>query len=343
MDVPLRIVLIVLIAVAALGIGLVLRRMLVRRLQQTILDDWLVHTIGIILVFPPLIIAAFFAPAIWDSHLLTIMWENVKAFLHIDNVSGFVGGLIQTLLIIVLGLGIARTVMKFMVRGLGESHIDINIRTLMGRIFYIITVIIVIFWVLYIWQVSIALPVAVLGTLTLAFTFAVQDILKDLVAGFYILLERPFHIGDIINVGDPNHPGGRTGYVENVEIRATKLRLTSGEQVTIPNALVFGGIVVNNVYYGDRRASITITMAQDAYNKEETSEKILQAIKEIETVMVKPEPAVFLSAYTGNQITLTVRFWIANGQVATVSEVMYTLRTLFPTSDITVIESAGNE
>jgi small-conductance mechanosensitive channel len=341
--VPLRIVLIVLTAVVALGIGLILRRLLVRRLRKTILDDWLVETIGIILIFPPLIIAAIFAPAIWDSSLLAYMWNKILLFLHIDNVSGFVGGLIETILIIVLGLGIARTVMKFVVRGLGESHIDINIRTLMGRIFYIITVIIVIFWVLAIWQISITLPVALLGTLTVAFTFAVQDILKDLVAGFYILLERPFHIGDIINVGDPNHPGGRTGHVENVEIRATKLRLTSGEQVTIPNALVFGGIVVNNVYYGDRRSTITMTMVQDEYNKEETAEKILKAVKEIETVMVKPEPAVFLSAYTGTQITLTIRFWIANGQIATVSEVMYTLRTLFPTSDLTVVESAGNE
>ena len=59
--------------------------------------------------------------------------------------------------------------------------------------------------------------------------------------------------------------------------------------------------------------------------------------------MVKPEPAVFLSTYAGTQITLTIRFWIANGQIATVSEVMYTLRTLFPTSDMTVVESAGNE
>ncbi len=340
---PIRIILIVLTAVVALGIGLILRRLLVRRLQRTILDNWLVQTIGIILIFPPLILAAIFAPAIWDSSLLTFMWENIKAFLHIDNVSGFVGGLIQTILIIVLGLGIARTVMKFAIRGMDESHIDINIRTLLGRIFYIITIIIVIFWVLSIWQISIGLPVALLGTLTVAFAFAIQDILKDLVAGFYILLERPFHIGDIISIGDPNHPGGRTGHVENVEIRATKLRLTSGEQVTIPNSLVFGGIVVNNVYYGDRRATITMTMAQDAYNKEETAEHILKAIKEIETVMVKPEPAVFLSAYTGTQITLTVRFWIANGQIATVSEVMYTLRTLFPNSDMTVIESAGNE
>ncbi|HLJ32059.1 MAG TPA: hypothetical protein VKU38_00325 [Ktedonobacteraceae bacterium] len=171
---PLRIILIVLTAVVALGIGLILRRLLVRRLQKTVLDEWLVQVIGIIPILPPLIIAAFFAPAIWDNKLLASEWITIQSFLQSHDTLGFAGGFIETVLIIVLGLGIARTVMKFAVRGLGESRIDINIRTLMGRIFYIITVIIVIFWVLSIWQISIGLPVALLGTLTVAFTFAVR-------------------------------------------------------------------------------------------------------------------------------------------------------------------------
>ena len=180
MSVPLRIVLIVLIAVVALAIGLILRRLLVRRLEKTVLDQWLVQVIGIIPILPPLIIAAFFAPAIWDNQILANEWETIQGFLQSHDTLGFAGGFIETVLIIVLGLGIARTIMKFAIRGMGQSHIDINIRTLMGRIFYIITVIIVIFWVLSIWQISIGLPVALLGTLTVAFTFAVQDILKNL-------------------------------------------------------------------------------------------------------------------------------------------------------------------
>lgn len=344
---PLPIILIVLVAVVALGSGLLLRRLVVQRLKDTVLDNWLVQTIGVVVVLIPLFIAGIFAPAIIDGKLLEPTWENIKIFLasslHIDIGLGFLGGFLQTVIVIILGLGIARTLMRLAIRGLGESRVDINIRTFIGRILYIITVIIVLFWVLAIWNVSIGIPVAVLGTLTVAITFSIQDILKDLVAGFYILIERPFHIGDLITIGDPNHAAGRIGHVEDVRIRATQLRLLSGEQLTVPNMLVFGGIVVNNTYYGDRRATITITMAQDAYNKEQTPKKVLNTIEKIETVMVKPEPAVFISAYSEKKVTLTLRFWIANGQIATVSEVMYTLRTLLPDADLTVVESAGND
>jgi small-conductance mechanosensitive channel len=232
--------------------------------------------------------------------------------------------------------------MKITVRGLGENRIDINIRTLIGRIFYIITVLIAIFWILAIWHVAVELPVAVLGTLTVAIVFAIQDILKDLVAGFYILMEHPFHIGDQITIGDETQSASHTGVVEDVQIRATKLRIVSGEQVTVPNALVFGGIVINNSFYGERRATVTVTLPQQEFVKDETVDQVIKALKGIETVVAKPEPTALITGYTGNSITLTVRYWVANHQPSTISEVMYTLRTILPNADLAILESPGN-
>jgi len=338
----LNIIFIVLIAIIALCIGLLLRRLLIRRLKNTVLDDWVIHTLGILIIFPPLIIAAIAAPLILKPDWLITLRDELERLIPPSAIIPLAWGFIETVLVIVLGVGIARTIMKVTVRGLGENRFDINIRTLIGRISYIITVIIVIFWILTIWHVAIDLPVAVLGTLTVAVVFAIQDILKDLVAGFYILMERPFHIGDQITIGDETQSASHTGIVEDVQMRATQLRIVSGEQVTVPNSLVFGGIVINNSYYGERRATITVTLPQEAFVKEETPQKILSMLQELDAVMVKPEPAVMISAYTGNQVTLTVRFWVANGQLATVSDVMYTLRTVFPTADLAVHEPAGN-
>jgi hypothetical protein len=41
-------------------------------------------------------------------------------------------------------------------------------------------------------------------------------------------------------------------------------------------------------------------------------------------------------------VELTLRFWIANGQLATVTNVVYALRTLFPSADLSVKETAGD-
>src|SRR5262249_28782841 len=147
---------------------------------------------------------------------------------------------------------------------------------------------IAIFQVLSIWQVAIELPVAVLGTLTLAVTFSIQEILKDLVAGLYILLERPFYIGEQISADK------YTGRVVGIELRATRLRLVSGEEITIPNALVFGGIVLNNSRYNERRATIAITLPLSDFERHQTPEQILASLKELD-VLEKPEPTVAVS------------------------------------------------
>ena len=266
------------------------------------------------------------------------LWAKAISFLQWDQntIISSSKNIIATIFLIVLGLGIARTARNLTVRGLETNRIDINMRTLIGRVFFILVLVLTGFWILSLWNVPVGLPVATLGVVTVGLAVAIQDILKDLVAGFYILIERPFFIGNLITTST------YTGRVENVELRATKLRLVSGEEVTIPNSLVFGGIVVNNSYYGERRSSITITLPEEEFHKDETSERVLAAVHEIKHVLEKPEPTVIFSSYSEQKITLTLRFWIATEQPTTVTSVMYTLHTVFPLADLTVIEPAGN-
>lgn len=337
-----RIFFTVLIGVAALALGLLLRYLLVRRLQRTILDNWLIQLLGALIIFLPLILGAISAPFVLANQAVTAFWLNALKPLSYQSLPDLAWGLIETVLVIVLGVGVARTVMKVAVRHFGENRLDINLRTLIGRIFYIITIIVAFFWILAIWHIAIALPVAVIGTLTVAFTFAIQDILKDLVAGLYILMERPFYIGDLITIGDQTNVASHTGIVENVQIRATVLRLVSGEQVTVPNALVFGGIVINNTHYEERRATITVTLPQATFDKTTTLDTILKTIQSQATILAKPEPNIMISSFTGHHVTLTVRFWLPNQDVASISEVMYTLRTALPDADLTVVEAAAN-
>jgi small-conductance mechanosensitive channel len=341
LDQSLRIILTGLVIIIALVLGLLLRRALVKRLKKnTDLDSWLVQAFGVLVIIPALILAAIATPVIlaWSIPNLNDLWKTVASFLKVDQktIFSFSGNIVASLLLIILGIGIARTARNLTVRGLETNRIDINMRTLIGRVFFILILVLTGFWILSLWNVPVGLPVATLGVLTVGLAVAVQDILKDLVAGFYILIERPFFIGNLISTAT------YTGRVEDVQLRATKLRLVSGEEVTIPNSLVFGGTVVNNSYYGERRSSITVTLPEEEFHKEETPEHILAAVHEIEHVLEKPEPTVIFSSYSEQKITLTLRFWIATEQPTTVTSVMYTLHTVFPLADLAVIELAGN-
>ncbi len=341
MDPVLRYIFIVIEFLIALGIGLFLRRLLVRRLKKTVLDGWIIQTLGVVVVVIPLILALVAAPIIYDwnisSQTLAGWWNHFFGkTVPTQDIPDLVLRLIETALLIALGMGVARTIQKLIIRNLGENHIDINMRTLIGRIFYFIILLIALFWILSIWQVSVTIPVAAFGLTTVVFTIAIQDILKDLVAGFYILIERPFYIGDQVTIST------YTGKVENVQLRATKLRLVSGEEVTIPNALVFGGIVVNNSYYGERRAVITVRLPQEKYVPDETTGQIVQKLKDFDNIVDVPEPSAMVTNFAEGKVTLTIRFWIIREQFATISEVMNALHQLLPEGEMTLQESAGN-
>jgi small-conductance mechanosensitive channel len=338
-EATIRIILSIGVSLVGLGIGLLLRRLVVRRLKKTVLDDWLIHALGIIVVFPPLIIAVAGSTGIATSgfQLLNDLWQQISNFTGAPNELVSVGkNILGSVLIAIFAIGVARTFSKLIMRGIAEHRLDLNVRILINRITFILVMLIAAFWVLSVWQVAIALPVAVLGTLTVAITFSIQDILKDLVAGIYILLEHPFFIGDQISTDK------YTGKVVAVELRATRLRLVSGEDVTIPNALVFGGVVTNNSRYPERRATIMVTLPLEDFSRDETPARMTGRMQDLEGVLLKPEPTVAVSGITGERVELTVRFWVNNGQLATVTDVVYALRTLLPAADLSVKETAGD-
>src|SRR5260221_8068695 len=114
-----RIVLIVLIALVALIIGLSLRLLLVRRLKQTVLDNWLIQTLGVIVVLVPLIIAGAATPFILDS--TNVYWQKLNDSLqqlisNPINLAPLVWSIVQVPLVLVLGVGIARTLSKLVLR-----------------------------------------------------------------------------------------------------------------------------------------------------------------------------------------------------------------------------------
>jgi len=344
-----QIIIIIVTLLIALGVGLFLRYLLVKRLKKTVLDNWLIQIFGCLIIIPPvivgIIVAAFFIgiPAL-DLLLYLQLVSPVKF-----NIPNLIWQFALSALIILLAIGVGRTLLKIVTVRTAKEHIGINISILLGRILYTVVLFIAVLLILTIWNIQFGIPAAVISVITVGFTFVLQDLLKNIVAGIYLLVEGPFHIGDMISTDI------YTGKVEDVQLRATKLRISSGEQVIVPNSMLFSGIVVNKTIYEERRATILITIPLDTYDKDQTTECILRTIKGIADVMIKPEPTLSLSSvagafgnstgtvsgYTGEIITLTLRFWIPEGQDSIVSNAMLALRTALPNADLTIREPVG--
>jgi small-conductance mechanosensitive channel len=82
---------------------------------------------------------------------------------------------------------------------------------------------------------SLVAPAAVLGA---ALGFGAQRIVQDLLSGFFIITEKQYGFGDLVQLSITGVANDAQGTVEDVTLRVTKLRSTEGEMYTIPNGQI---------------------------------------------------------------------------------------------------------
>ncbi len=80
---------------------------------------------------------------------------------------------------------------------------------------------------------SLVAPATVAGV---AIGFGAQQVVGDLLAGFFLFTERQFGVGDQVRLSLPGQPTGISGTVEQVTLRVTKLRTQQGELIVVPNS-----------------------------------------------------------------------------------------------------------
>ena len=99
--------------------------------------------------------------------------------------------------------------------------------------------------------INIAPILAGAGILGLAISFGAQSLVRDIISGFFILLENQFAVGDVIDVG------GKSGVVEKMTMRVVVLRDLEGTMHVVPNGQI---TVVSNHTRGWARAVVDITV-----------------------------------------------------------------------------------
>jgi small conductance mechanosensitive channel len=75
-------------------------------------------------------------------------------------------------------------------------------------------------------------PATVAGV---ALGFGAQRVVQDVLAGFFIISENQYGLGDLVQISQPGSTTGISGTVEAVSLRTTQLRTTTGELVILPN------------------------------------------------------------------------------------------------------------
>ncbi|MEF8778859.1 MAG: mechanosensitive ion channel family protein [Natronomonas sp.] len=138
---------------------------------------------------------------------------------------------------------------------------------------------------------------------TLAIGFAMQDVLKNFVAGVFIFTEKPFKIGDWIEWDD------NSGVVEDISLRVTRVRTFDNELLTVPNSQLTNDVLKNPVDAEKLRIKFVFGIGYDD-DVEKATEIILEEARSHEEIMDNPEPSVRLTELGDSSVGLQSRIWI---------------------------------
>ena len=252
--------------------------------------------------------------------------------------------LAQALVVLVVGWYLSKVVVRLTGRTVARriARPSVTRTVLRGvRVFVLTLTLIAVAAILGIRSPEILLSVGV-------FSAVVGIILAPLVAsvinGLFILTDRPFEIGDLIEVVDEGH----RGFVEDITIRYTKLFTLENTFIVIPNGEIHTRDVINYSAEDERtRVSVQFEVTYES-DLEEAIRLAERAAREVDVVIsggpdirigsarYGAAPACHVDQYADNGILLTLRFWVKHPYRLLVarSEVQRRIRNRYADADV---------
>jgi small conductance mechanosensitive channel len=177
---------------------------------------------------------------------------------------------------------------------------------------------------------------AFIGVVGLAASLSLQAVLQNLVAGVYLLAERPFHIGDIVSVIGPgglNHEGT----VEDIQMRTTHLRSRDSELILVPNALMFSGVITNRTAVGGYPTEISLTFPR-THDPDKIRVELTDALSGVAAVLREPAPRLRVDKIATTTWTGGVVFWVSATESR--SDAIWRVGSTFPEATVNDGEAA---
>ena len=242
----------------------------------------------------------------------------------------FLTALIWALLILLVALTVSRVARGGIVRLMSRSkRISLKIAVLLGNVVSVAVLVLGVIFSLSALGVEWAALVTILGTAGLALSLSLQDVLKNMIAGVYLLVEQPFSIGERISVKDV------TGTVESIEIRTTIVRTDDGLQVVVPNNTLFTEIVTNRSATDLHRAIAEVQFRTSDIATVTT--QMTDLLRDTEDVAGTPAPVISLEGVQDGVARMRVEFWVPLTQRASLTaHVVEAIRARYPEADVSV-------
>lgn len=252
--------------------------------------------------------------------------------------------IVMALLVFIIGRWIAKMLTRALKGIMQKGDVDQMLISFLGNIAYAALLAVVVLAALEQLGVNTTSALAILGAAGLAVGLALKDSLASFAAGVMLIIFRPFKLGDFIEAG------GTTGVVEEIRIFHTVLKSGDNREITMPNAQIYSGTIVNFSARETRRIDLVIGIGYDDNIKQ--ARDLLQQILDADTTVLKdPAATIMLLELGESSVDFAVRPWVKSGDYWTTrAALLETIKTTFdkqgisfpyPQRDIHMIQEAA--
>ncbi|PPA68505.1 mechanosensitive ion channel family protein [Jeotgalibacillus proteolyticus] len=221
------------------------------------------------------------------------MWQSFIEYVADEEIWLSLGFTIIKIIFIILIAGItvrlAKTIIAnvFNIRSKAPLHVsERREKTLLKLLQNIVTYVVyfvAILTILSAVSIDVTGLIAGAGILGLAVGFGAQNLVRDIITGFFIIFEDQFSVGDYVKIGQAE------GHVEEIGLRTTKIKSWTGELHIFPNGSV-NEVTNFSIHNSVAVVDISIAYEEDIDRAERALEELLDSLEgKYEEIIFKPE------------------------------------------------------
>ena len=148
--------------------------------------------------------------------------------------------------------------------------------------------------------------VTALGVGSLAIGLAAKDTMANMVSGFTLMIDRPFRIGDRIQLGT------QVGDVVDIGLRSTKIKGGDNTYLIIPNSELCNSTLINQAFPDSRgkgRINLGVAYGSDV---EKAKALLVSTALSVPGVLSEPAPEAYFTSFGESSLSLALFFWTAH-------------------------------
>jgi small conductance mechanosensitive channel len=144
-----------------------------------------------------------------------------------------------------------------------------------------------------------------LGVAGLTIGFAARDALSNLISGVLIFWDRPFVIGDLVEVS------GSYGRVDRITLRSTRVVTVDGRMLAVPNSTIINTVVASYTNFPHLRIDVAVTVGTGE-RIEHVRGVLLALVREDPAYLPDPSPRVVVKSLNDYNVEVELQAWLAD-------------------------------